>query len=198
MDALSSIGSTVGKILPGALTAGGFINNLLTQRTVNARQNFVENLIKNPVAMQKYIAGFTQPLSKGLTQNVGNEVQGYLGERGLSYSPAISGDVMAQALAPYQQQEQQMGVSAALQSLGMTPGAPGPMSNVSGPLALLLRQLNPTPGQQTQQQPLQVNPGYDPGLILPDPTQPVSTQQPDWGSILGIGSDSQPTFAGDN
>ena len=186
MDAISSIGQVVGKLLPAALTGGGFINNLLTQRKTNERQNFVENAVKN---FPQYSQKFIQPLSKGLTSNVGNQVQGYLGERGLSMSPTITADVESQALAPFVQQNQQTGIQAALGSLGIMPGAPGQMTDTSGPLALLLKQLRSRP----------ITPAPQPQNTNAAPPDPFnlpagSAQQPDWGSILGIGTDAMPQF----
>lgn len=152
MDAISNVGQwfskNAGTVVPGALAGGGFLSNWLANRRNQQRQNFLTNLAENPAAMSKYVAGFQKPLAAGLTQNVGNQVQGYLGERGLSGTPGVSADVLTQALAPFQQQEQQQAIQEAMGALGNVPGKFGSVpgsstSNLSGILAMLMKGLKP-------------------------------------------------------
>jgi hypothetical protein len=148
MSIFSFIGQNASKIIPAGAAGAGFLGNWLNQRKTNERQNFLESLSKDPTKMNKYISGFEQPLSKGLTSGVENQVQAALGERGLSSSPTISADVYAQALAPYQQNEQQMAIQAAMNSLGIMPQTAGPTADTSMPLFMLMQALNkkPAPG----------------------------------------------------
>jgi hypothetical protein len=137
MDAISSIGSTIsgmgGGSNPlwqnllklGSAGAGGIGNilasvkrNQVLNQSLNNQQNLI-NLANNPSALAGNINKLVRPLSAGLTSSVGNAVQGYLGERGLSEAPGIASETLAQGLAPYQQQEQQMAINAYLTSLGL-------------------------------------------------------------------------------
>lgn len=149
MQALSGVGTFLKNnartVIPGAATGVGFLSNWLAARRQHARDKFVQNLVQNPAEMQKYVSGFSKPLAAGLKENVGNQVQAFLGERGLSGSPSISADVESQALAPYQQQQQQMAINEALSTLGMMPQG-GRTADLSGTLSLLMKGLSPNPG----------------------------------------------------
>jgi len=107
--------------------------NLYNQFRQQQYQNKLRSLATNPAKMAEFAAGYTKPLTAGLTKSVGNEAQAYLGERGLSDSPEITQQVLAQALAPYIQQNQQLGYSNALQALGLGGGAipPGQQQQTS-------------------------------------------------------------------
>lgn len=143
MQAISSIGQAIAgfaknnpmDLLKAGFGGGGFLSNWLQNRKTNANQDYLSKLGKDPVAMQAYLRKFQQPLSAGLTQGVGNNVQAFLGERGLSESPTISADVLAQALAPYQQQEQQLAGNEAFNSLGLINTKPSTPANLTSLLA---------------------------------------------------------------
>lgn len=119
------------------------------------QMNFLNNLTPSQLAAN--IQQLQQPLSQGLTQSVGNTVQGQLAERGLSQSPGIYADVLAQAIAPYQQQEQQMATNAYFQKLGLpisarpSPFGPYPQTSNTSSIwqSLFNKGYNPT--QQNQQ-----------------------------------------------
>lgn len=124
MDAFSKMGeflsSSGGQGILKAGTAGtGFLQNLLAARQANAKQKYVEDLLKNPAKFQALVKGAEQPLTQGLTTDIARQTDAYGAERGLGSSPAIMKDVYAQALAPYQQQEQQMAINSVLQRLGV-------------------------------------------------------------------------------
>jgi len=72
-----------------------------------------------PAEVVQGITSLEQPLSQNLIHNVGNTVQGQLAERGLSQAPGIQAQALAQGLAPYQLQEQQMAQQAFFQKLGL-------------------------------------------------------------------------------
>lgn len=128
-DALSSIGqflsSGMGKVVLTAGTAGtGLLQNILANREAQKKQDFIEHLITNPAAFSKFVSGFQQPLSAGLTADVSRATDAYGAERGLGSSSTVMKDLYAQALAPYVQQQQQAGTNAALQSLGIYGNTP--------------------------------------------------------------------------
>lgn len=100
--------------------------NLYNQYQQQQYQNKLRSLAENPQKMSAYAAQFTNPLNAGLQSGVANQTQAYLAERGLSDSPQISEQVEAQAIAPYIQQNQQLGYQDALQSLGLGGGAINP------------------------------------------------------------------------
>lgn len=163
-------------IIPAALSGAGFVGNWLNNRKVNQRQDFLSGLGENPSKMNAYVSQFQKPLAAGLTQSVGNATQAYLGERGESESPTISADVFAQALAPYQQQQQSMGINEALASLGLIPKTGNSASDVSGPLAMLMKNLGQKPTAPTGAVP-SVPDNFD--LLMGGP------ESFDFGSITG-------------
>lgn len=150
MQALTSIGSflstNASKLIPAGLAGGSFLSNWLNNRKMNERQNFLESLSKDPNKMNAYVSKFSKPLDRGLTTNVENQVQAVLGEKGLSSSPTITADVLAQALGPYQQQEQQMGINEAISSLGMMPTTTPPPSDPSMALMMLMQNMKKSGG----------------------------------------------------
>jgi len=82
-------------------------------------QKYVTSLLQNPTKMAAATAGYTQPLTAGLTSDITNQVQANLAERGMGSSPAAFTQQLTQALAPYIQQNQQTGLNALMQSLGL-------------------------------------------------------------------------------
>jgi hypothetical protein len=117
--------SGAGKAVEGGAVAGtGLVQNLLANSEAQQKQSFVENLIKNPAAFQKFVSGFTQPLTAGLTADVARSSDAYGAERGLGSSPAVMKDIYAQALAPYLVQQQNSGQQAAMQALGIYGSTP--------------------------------------------------------------------------
>jgi hypothetical protein len=113
VQAVSSVVSAVGSIFTG-------IANSQAQSSAQSEQQRL-NALQQPGAAAKAIESNEQPLSQGLTQGVGNEVQGYLAERGLSESPAIQASQLSQALGPYQLQEQQLAENATFSPYGISP-----------------------------------------------------------------------------
>jgi hypothetical protein len=110
---LTALATTAGA---GANLYSG-IKNAQNTSAYNSTQSYIQNLMKNPAAAQKAAAAYTQPLSAGLTDSVTNQVQASLAERGLGGSPAAMQSTLAQALAPYIQQNQQTGLNAMMQML---------------------------------------------------------------------------------
>lgn len=131
--------------LPALLSGGSFgvgeVGNIIEAQKQASYQNYIMNLMKNPAAFAALVTKMTQPLNQGLTQAVGNQVQGNLAERGLSQAPGIFAATESQALAPYYQQEQNQATSALLQLLGLPAGTFKSPSNNSGALQMFLKTL---------------------------------------------------------
>lgn len=119
--------SWISKLIPllmGGSTVAGTIGNIGANKARNsvlssemAQMKSLQGL--TPDQIVKGIAALQQPLSKSLVSGVGNTVQGQLGERGLSQAPGIYAQSLAQGLAPYQLQEQQLAQQAYFQKLGL-------------------------------------------------------------------------------
>jgi len=153
-DAITSmmggLGGGGGAAAPGWLqallggTAGfGEVGNILADiqrsKLLNQEKSWMN---MTPQQMAAKVTAATQPLSAGLTQAVGNEVQGEMGERGLAQAPGIFAATESQALAPFYQQNQAQALQLILQQMGIPIQAasllPG-MTNMAPLLALLLR-----------------------------------------------------------
>lgn len=189
-------GFNLGNLLKVGLAGAGLLGNYLNQRKIGqatdqqlAWQKFVQQTLSNPAAFQKFAAGYTQPLTAGLTQGVLNQDQAWLAQHGLSQSPAIAGDVVNQSLAPYIQQQQNQGIQNAINALGIGSN-PQVLSllqrnpaNLTGLLQSLMKQPGQLPSPQSvgttggilQAQPTDINP----------PPSITASNTPDWGTILG-------------
>jgi hypothetical protein len=128
----------IGKVLGVAGLGDQFITNWLGQRKQNDYINQQLKYQKNPQLAQNEITRMTQPLDQNLVAAVSNQVQGNLGSQGLAESPNIMASVMAQALAPYNQQNMQQ-ASQLWQSIhGQPPPMPG-QANMNPLFAMLIR-----------------------------------------------------------
>lgn len=120
-------GGWMTKVLPlilGGSGVMGTIGNIQANKTRNdvlKQQMDYTRMLQNmtPAQMIAQITALEKPLSANLINNVGNTVQGQLGERGLSQAPGIYASSLAQGLAPYQLQEQQMAQDAFFKKLGL-------------------------------------------------------------------------------
>lgn len=148
MDAIAKIGSAFGsgstfsKVAAPVATLGSGIMGILGNQQAGAMSNAsvkqqqdvtaaqLEAFRQQQALQQKYanmtpqqfaegIGAFQRPLSAGLTSGVSNVVQANMAERGLAQAPGIFSQVMAQALAPFQQQTQQQALEAYFKSLGL-------------------------------------------------------------------------------
>jgi len=216
MDSISSIFGNIGSWLgsgsggsaPGwqqALTGGMFgageVGNIIEEQKRASYQNFVMNLLKNPQQLAAMAQKIAQPLSAGLTQSVGNQVQGNLAERGLAQSPGIFGSTLAQSLAPYQQANYNAALQTVMSSLGLPAGTFQQPQNLSGLLQQFLQSTRPQSGLpvlSTSNAPFieggsipQFNPpGYDPNMPIPQgPSVSGSLPWPDSSLPPIIGGD---------
>lgn len=104
----------------GAGIIGNVQANNARNSVLSAEMNRMNAYNKmTPADVVKGITSLEQPLSSNLTHNVGNVVSGQLAERGLSQAPGIQAQALAQGLAPYQLQEQQLAQQAFFQKLGL-------------------------------------------------------------------------------
>lgn len=97
-------------------------------------QKYLRSLAQDPAKMSQYVQGFEKPLNAGLVKSVENQAQAYGAERGLSTSPQLMTEILAQALGPLQQNEQQMAINTAMQSLGLPSGTPDFAGTAQSPL----------------------------------------------------------------
>lgn len=129
------------KLALGGMTGFGEIGNILAAKqrsdilnTLTKDENAITSL--TPQQLSAKVAAATQPLSQGLTQSVGNQVQGEMGERGLAESPGIYSAVLSQALAPYYQQNQNTAEREVMEQLM------APLRAAEGESSLLPQQTN--------------------------------------------------------
>lgn len=173
-------GQGIGKLLQLGLGIPGVISNISQARAQAQRQKQIDELTKNPALLAAKIKALQQPLSQGLVQDVTNQAQAQLAERGLSSSPQIATAVESQALAPYEFAEQQRATNAFLQSLGLDVGGPnalpgGPV-DTSGLWGLF--QPTSTTSSATPYSfpsgtgPNQIPSSNDPGIAVPPLTVP--------------------------
>jgi|ERR1700674_1255550 len=190
-QALGSLGGIFGggalqvptwmKLLLGGMTGAGEIGNIMADRQRGQlldKEKQWSNL--TPQQLSAKIAAATQPLSAGLTQSVGNTVQGEVAERGLAQSPGIFSGVLAQSLAPYYQQNQNTALNAILAQMGLPiqAGSLLPKGQDLSPLmALLLRSVSSPAGGGGQQTGINMGPPLDPSMNTP-PTFGTDTGVP--------------------
>jgi len=176
-DVMSQIGqffqSGGGKAVEGGAVAGtGLIQNFMANNEAQKKQKFVENLIQNPAAFNKFVSGFQQPLTAGLTTDVARQTDAYGAERGLGSSPGVMKDIYAQALAPIEAQQKNQGEQAALQSLGIYENSPTtkPIDISSILKMLMMAPGNVTAGINPASVPNPSSTDYGLTTMLPQPT----------------------------
>jgi hypothetical protein len=206
MDAFSSMlqsfggsGGT-GAGLGSLLNLGGSLFGLINQMSLASKEKSAMDqsiyYSKNPGAINALVNQYEQPLSKGLTSGVSNVVNAQLAEQGLSQAPGIQSEVLAQALAPYQQNEQQMAITEAFKALGLPLQALQAIQSTMRPgqLAQLFKGIMPQQPQASGGQDssgLSYTPGFwdDPSTFTPPPTDNSFSMVP-WISPQGDGGGS--------
>jgi hypothetical protein len=144
-------GSAGGGLLDllGIGTAGaGTIGNILNQKE-RSDQISKLNSLDNPTKLAQEVAQTTAPLNQGLVQSVGNTVSGNIAEQGLAQAPGIQATELSQALAPFEQQNQNTALSIVLQQLGIPQSIIASLpnnANIAPIIAMLMRQNNPGGG----------------------------------------------------
>jgi hypothetical protein len=150
MDGFNALLGSLSQFAP-VLNAGTGLAGLINQFSLASKEKSImdESIYysKNPQAISAIAAKLQQPLSSGLTSGVGNVVNASLAEQGLSQAPGIQSQVMSQALAPYQMQEQQMALEAALQAIGLPAQALAAIRGSMNPMQLASMLKGILPGQ---------------------------------------------------
>ena len=97
---------------------GNLMNDIQRQGQLNMiKKN--EKTLGDPTQLAKQVASATQPLNEGLVQSVDNTVKGSLAESGLSQAPGILATTESQALAPFEQQNQNTALQLVMERLGL-------------------------------------------------------------------------------
>jgi hypothetical protein len=114
--------TTILPILQIGATGGGAVGNLISgiQRgqEIDALRK-QQKIASNPAEVSKMVAAATKPLDQGLVEAVTNATQGAAAERGLATSPGLFSGMLAQNLAPYEQQNQSLALNQVLTQLGI-------------------------------------------------------------------------------
>jgi hypothetical protein len=118
--ALPSLGQQLGMTSPESILAalgmigfGGYEGYNTLQQQLNAM-----NFAQNPAAMMGRIRAFEQPLSQNLIHSVIRDINPSIAARGLATSPGMTQQITAEALAPYEMQEQRQAIGLTEQGLG--------------------------------------------------------------------------------
>jgi hypothetical protein len=180
--------NTISKVAGLGATGAGLAGNLsLEAQRANAEKQAEANAKLTPAQLGSLVTGATQPLNAGLVQAVTNTTDANLAEMGLSQAPGLIATATSQALAPFEQQNQQTALQLVLQKLGIPLDVLRSLpanSNLSPLIALLMKS---GVGSGTGTRP----PGFPTTGPNPDPLSgpgdtPLPTDQPvDWSS-LGI------------
>jgi len=158
-------GNWLSKLIPifiGGSGIAGTIGNIQANQARNAvlRQqmgytNYLQGL--TPAQITQMISQYQKPLSSNLVNNVTNTVQGQMASRGLAQAPGIFSQSIAQGLAPYELQEQQLAQDALFKKLGLpissrpSPFGPFPQTtNTSQLWQTLMQRFMGTPGGANQ------------------------------------------------
>ena len=160
-DALAGLPQMLQSILPilgVGETIAGVTGNIMNERTASQQQGVLkadEKVLNSPTLFNQQVAANTAPLNTGLVQDVTNTVDANAGATGTAQAPGIVSTELAQAIAPYIQQNQNTAIQTVLSRLTGSQSDAGSIlsslhnTNLSPLLAMLLRLNNPsnsTPG----------------------------------------------------
>jgi hypothetical protein len=115
-------GKALGEIAGIGATGAGLAGNIANERARSKELDYLKQqqaALANPTVLAQEVASATQPLNRALVESVGNQVSGTLAEQGLSQAPGIQATTLAQALSPFEQQNQQTALQLVLQRLGL-------------------------------------------------------------------------------
>ncbi len=139
----SPAGKGLGEIAGLGATGAGLIGNLAADRQRAAAAKAAQaNMNLTPGQLGAMVTGAEQPLNAALVQAVTNTTNANLAEQGLSEAPGLIATAESQALAPFQQANQQTALNLVLQKLGLPAEFARtipPNANLSPLLALLMR-----------------------------------------------------------
>lgn len=192
MESFNAILGSLSKFAP-LMSAGtglmGMVNQFSLASKEKAAMDRAAYYAKHPEAISAIAEKLQQPLSQGLVKGTENIVNASMAEQGLSQAPGIQSQVLSQALAPYQQNAQQMALTAALQAIGLPMDALKAIQSSMRPdqLAMMLKGILPggDSGGSPTSYPYPSIPTGEPGITFPpDETPP---QGPFPGSVPGGG-----------
>lgn len=195
----SPAGKGLGEVAGLGATGAGLVGNLLADRQrAQAAAAAKANMNLSPQQLGTMVSGATQPLDRALVQAVTGNVNANLAEQGLSQAPGLIATATSQALAPYEQQNQQAALQLVLRKLGLPAEFAStipPNAQLAPLIAMLMKGFgtNPsnTPGGGTPP----TFPTYDTtgtynfgGLIPPTPSPSTDTTGTyDFGSLIPPG-----------
>ena len=177
----SFFGSPAGKGLEevagiGA-TGAGMVGNLMADRQrAQAASLAQKNANLTPQQLSEMVKQGTQPLNAGLVQAVTGNVTSNLAEQGLSEAPGLIATAESQALAPFQQMNQQTALQLVLSKLGLPAEFARtipPNVDMSKLIALLMNRGGSPPAGALQ------------GAPFPTPPPPISDANTPGGGPVG-------------
>lgn len=178
----SSAGKGLSEIAGLGATGAGLIGNLLNDRQrAEAAARAKANMNLTPQQLGAQVSGATQPLDRALVQAVTGQVNANLAEQGLSQAPGLIATATSQALAPYEQQNQQAALQLVLRRLGLPAelAATIPQNAQLGPLIAMLMKGFGTPGTTSGSAwPSNIPPGTAPYPIFPGGPMPSPIMPP--------------------
>jgi hypothetical protein len=151
LGGISSLFSSIAPVLGGATAGAGLFGNVLNmvergKETSNLQSAEKKYANLTPQQLSGMVTNAEAPLSQDLLQNVGNLVQADVASRGLAESPGVFASTETQAIAPYQQQQQQLALQLVMKQLGLpieyaqaVLGSLGGPSNIAPLLQLLMK-----------------------------------------------------------
>ena len=195
MDSIQGIIPLLGLGTAGAGITGNIMNAITRGQQTSKLQSAEKNLANlSPEALSGMVSKATAPLNQNLVSSVGNLVQADVAGRGLAESPGVFAATESQALAPYQQQNQNTALQLVLQKLGLPIEYANAVINSVGPNADVgkilqsLMQMQKTPAGGGIPDTSSI-PSPTPGILAqiqaaqnPAPSTPGLT--PDMGNLL--------------
>jgi hypothetical protein len=175
MDAITKILPLVGIGTAGAGLVGNIMNSIQRGKVASQAE---KNASLTPGQLGSMVSSATQPLDRSLIEMVQNSVQGDMASRGLAEAPGIFAASESQALAPFEQQNQNTALQLILKQLGLPEETLAALSSGGGgsanmlPLLMMLMQgKKPTATGTTSPLP----------PPTPTPTDPGLSTGGDWG-----------------
>lgn len=175
-DALTGL---ISKIIPGlglGVGGAGLVGNILSsiqQGRVASEAEHNAHLSPNQLATM--VSQATQPLDRNLINAINNQVSGDMASRGLAEAPGIFAATEGQALAPFQQANQDRALQLIMEKLGLPASTlaalrsgGGGMANLSPLLQMIMKQFPSTTPKATPPFLPSGPMPQDPGLTTPN------------------------------
>jgi hypothetical protein len=198
MESLQSILPLIGIGTAGAGVVGNILSSI---QQGNVASQAEKNAKLTPAQLGGMVSSATQPLDRSLIETVQNAVQGDVASRGLAESPGIFAATESQALAPFEQANQNTALQLILQKLGLPANTlmalrsgGGGMANLS-PLLQMIMKMYP---QATNQVPPTNAAGTDAVTqLLQQINAPADTSTPSFPGLTIPNNYTGPTDTGD-